>query len=74
MKQRGIKQIWTSLGELVSDLGKEEEGEVRHASLELLQMDFALHLRFLWPSVANMEHCSIHSTTYLACKNVDHER
>ena len=28
----------------------------------------------LWSSVANMEHCSMHSTTYLACKNVDHER
>ena len=32
------------LGKLVSELGGKEEGEVRHASLELLQGKIALHL------------------------------
>ena len=34
MKLRDIKQILTSLGKLVNDLGNKEEGGVRHASLE----------------------------------------
>jgi len=39
-----IKQILTSLGEVSECFGEEEEGEVRHASLELLQGKIALHL------------------------------
>ena len=45
MKLRDIKQILTSLGELVNDLGKEEEGGVRHASLE----------SFKWPLPHNYD-------------------
>ena len=37
MRLRDIKQILTSLGEVSECLRKEEEGEVTHASLELLQ-------------------------------------
>jgi len=32
------------------------------------------HGILLWLLLANMEHCNMHSTTYLARKNVDHER
>ena len=44
MKLRGMKQILTSSGKLVSDLGEEEEGEVRDVQFELLQMKTALYL------------------------------
>ena len=39
-----MKQILTSSGKLVSDLGEEEEGEVRDVQFELLQMKTALYL------------------------------
>ena len=44
MKLRDIKQILTSLGEVSECLGDNEEREVRHASLELLQMENCLIL------------------------------
>ena len=46
MKLRDIKQILTSLGEVSEWFGEEEEGGVRHASLELLQVKIALQLWF----------------------------
>ena len=44
MNMRDIKQILTSLGEISELFGEKEEGEVSHASLELLQGKIALHM------------------------------
>jgi len=41
---RDIKQILTSLGEISDWFGEKEEGEVSHASLELIQGKNMLHL------------------------------
>ena len=69
---RDIKQILTSLGEVSECLGENEEGEVRHASLELLQMENCLIL-VIWIDLTleniKMDHNSSfchHKTTYPA--------
>jgi len=44
MNFRDIKQILTSLGEISEWFGENEEWEVSHASLEILQRKTTLHL------------------------------
>ena len=60
MKLRGIKQISTSLGEVSEWFGEEEEGEVRHASLEPIQMqNYIILVIWIDLTLENMEWITI---------------